>query len=116
MCSIKIQVGENGAQHLVKKTGPAKNRSETYAYCLEDQSEPKSPVDRTTSPLVIDQNTAEPQNINQSVSKDIMAAGNVDKDGISYSGRDIMEGPCIFPFKYKRKIYNDCVDTGHGPW
>ena len=23
---------------------------------------------------------------------------------------------CVFPFKYKRNVYNNCVDTGKGPW
>ena len=24
--------------------------------------------------------------------------------------------PCVFPFKYKGKMHNDCLDTGKGPW
>lgn len=28
----------------------------------------------------------------------------------------ISKSKCKFPFKYKGKLYNDCLDTGNGPW
>ena len=43
-------------------------------------------------------------------------AGRKDKFGKIHNGKDILEGECKFPFKYKGKEYRDCIDTGKGPW
>ena len=39
-----------------------------------------------------------------------------DKFGKAHKGKNVVTGPCIFPFKYKGTMYDNCVDTGKGPW
>lgn len=39
-----------------------------------------------------------------------------DRNGKIHKSKVIKEGECIFPFKYKGKMHNDCLDTGKGPW
>lgn len=43
-------------------------------------------------------------------------AGKIDKNKKVHNSKHILEGECVFPFKYKRKEYNECLDTGNGPW
>ena len=43
-------------------------------------------------------------------------AGRIDKHNKVHNSKQLLEGECIFPFKYKRKDYYNCVDTGLGPW
>lgn len=31
-------------------------------------------------------------------------------------GKTVQVGPCIFPFKYKDQVYNDCYKGAHGDW
>jgi hypothetical protein len=31
-------------------------------------------------------------------------------------GKNVQLGPCIFPFKYKDQIYNECYKGSHGDW
>ena len=45
-----------------------------------------------------------------------MHASNIDKNGKKHSGKHVKNGKCVFPFKFKRKEHNSCVDTGHGDW
>ena len=30
--------------------------------------------------------------------------------------KKVKKEECIFPFKFKGGEYNDCLDTGNGPW
>ena len=39
-----------------------------------------------------------------------MNTTNIDKNGKLHSSKDIQTGPCVFPFKYKGKLVNECVD------
>ena len=39
-----------------------------------------------------------------------------DKFGKAHKGKNVVTGPCILPFKYKGTMYDNCVDTGKGPW
>ena len=40
----------------------------------------------------------------------------VDREGKKHKGKKVVTGKCVFPFKYKGKMYNNCLDTGQGPW
>ena len=41
-----------------------------------------------------------------------MYASNIDKKGKKHSSKHVKTGKCVFPFKFKRKEYKDCLDTG----
>ncbi len=41
---------------------------------------------------------------------------DIDNKGKKHKIKKIITGNCIFPFKYKRKIYNDCVFSEKGYW
>ena len=43
-----------------------------------------------------------------------MKATAVNNLGKLEKNKKILEGNCIFPFKYKKTIHNDCVDDGKG--
>lgn len=43
-----------------------------------------------------------------------MKSTNVNKLGKKEKGQKVKEGDCIFPFKYKWKEHNECVDTEKG--
>ena len=43
-----------------------------------------------------------------------MHATNQNNLGKLEKNKSVKEGPCIFPFKYKRQTYNACADTGKG--
>jgi hypothetical protein len=43
-------------------------------------------------------------------------AVNIDKNGKINKSKDIQEGPCIFPFKYKRKAIDKCLESERGKW
>jgi len=43
-------------------------------------------------------------------------ASIINKKGNPHKSKYVKEGECIFPFKYKGKIYTNCIDTGNGPW
>ena len=45
-----------------------------------------------------------------------MYASNIDKSGKVHKGKYVKAGECVFPFRYKNKLYNKCLDTGKGPW
>ena len=45
-----------------------------------------------------------------------MYASNIDKSGKVHKGKYVRAGECVFPFRYKNKLYNKCLDTGKGPW
>ena len=45
-----------------------------------------------------------------------MYAGIINKKNKKYKSKKVIAGKCIFPFKYKYKIFNECIDTGNGPW
>ena len=45
-----------------------------------------------------------------------MYASNIDKSGKVHKGKYVKAGKCVFPFRYKNKLYNKCLDTGKGPW
>lgn len=40
----------------------------------------------------------------------------LDKYGKVHKGKKVVTGKCVFPFKFKGKMYNNCLDTGQGPW
>jgi hypothetical protein len=50
------------------------------------------------------------------VKKHTKMAGIVDKQGKSHKSKVIKAGQCIFPFKYKGKIHNDCIPHENGDW
>ena len=39
---------------------------------------------------------------------------NINNLGKQEKNKKVKEGDCIFPFKYKKKIYSDCVETSKG--
>ena len=41
---------------------------------------------------------------------------NIDKYGKKRRGKSLITGDCIFPFKYKGKIHNICVNGKEGNW
>merc|ERR1711871_1601684 len=41
---------------------------------------------------------------------------NIDKYGKKRRGKSLITGDCVFPFKYKGKIHNICVDGKDGKW
>ena len=41
---------------------------------------------------------------------------NVDSKGKKRTMKRLVKGKCIFPFKYKKKIYNNCADSKDGKW
>ena len=43
-------------------------------------------------------------------------AVNIDKNGKINKSKDIKEGECVFPFKYKRKDVNECLTGDRGKW
>ncbi len=43
-------------------------------------------------------------------------ASRVNNKGIPKYGKNIEEGKCIFPFKFNRKIWNDCIEGKEGKW
>ena len=43
-------------------------------------------------------------------------AVNIDKNGKINKSKDIKEGNCLFPFKYKKKNVNDCLTGDRGKW
>ena len=43
-------------------------------------------------------------------------ATNIDKFGKTKKSKDIVPGKCIFPFKYKKKNVNECIDGKTGKW
>ena len=43
-----------------------------------------------------------------------MIGSQINKFGKKEKNKKIKEGPCVFPFKYKWKTHNDCVDTPKG--
>ena len=45
-----------------------------------------------------------------------MRASNIDKSGKVHKGKYVKGGECVFPYRYKNKLQNSCVDTGKGPW
>jgi len=50
------------------------------------------------------------------VKKKTKMASIVDKHGKSHKSKTIKGGECIFPFKYKGKIHNDCIPHENGAW
>ena len=46
----------------------------------------------------------------------LMFASNIDSKGKKHTSKNIKEGQCIFPFKYNRKMKNECVESKNGPW
>lgn len=45
-----------------------------------------------------------------------MYADIYDKYGQKHQGKNIEKGTCKFPFKYRKKEYTKCLDTGRGEW
>ena len=45
-----------------------------------------------------------------------MYAGITNKKNRKHKSKKVVSGKCIFPFKYKRTKYNECINTGNGPW
>merc|ERR1711871_970467 len=43
-------------------------------------------------------------------------AVNIDKNNKINKSKYVKEGDCIFPFKYKRKDVNECLDSERGKW
>ena len=43
-------------------------------------------------------------------------AVNIDNKNKPNNSKDILEGYCISPFKYKKQNITDCVDSGRGKW
>ena len=43
-----------------------------------------------------------------------MESTTVNRKGKTEKNKKIKAGSCIFPFKYKGKIYNECLDTPKG--
>ena len=41
---------------------------------------------------------------------------NIDKHGKKRRGKSLITGDCIFPFKYKGKLHNVCIDGKDGKW
>ena len=48
--------------------------------------------------------------------KSTKKASIFDRTGKKHTSKYVKSGNCIFPFKYKGKLYEDCLDTGNGPW
>jgi len=38
------------------------------------------------------------------------------KKGRAHKSKKVVTGKCKFPFIYKNQEYDECLDTGHGPW
>jgi len=45
-----------------------------------------------------------------------MYAGIINKNNRKHKSKKVVSGKCVFPFKFRRKEYNECLDTGNGPW
>ena len=45
-----------------------------------------------------------------------MKTTNVDKNGKEHNTKDILVGECVFPFKHKGKLINQCVEGKTGKW
>lgn len=45
-----------------------------------------------------------------------MEATNIDNKGKIKKNKDILSGNCIFPFKYRGKTYDECVEGNTGNW
>ena len=45
-----------------------------------------------------------------------MYCNNIDKNGKKRISKKIVPGKCIFPFRYKNKVFNKCVDGHTGKW
>ena len=45
-----------------------------------------------------------------------MYASNIDRNGKTHKGKYVSTGKCVFPFRHKNKLQNECVDTGKGLW
>jgi hypothetical protein len=43
-------------------------------------------------------------------------AGIMNKKGKNHKSKKVKSGKCVFPFFYRNKEYNNCLDTGNGPW
>ena len=41
---------------------------------------------------------------------------NIDKYGKKRRGKSLITGDCVFPFKYKGKVHNVCVNGKDGNW
>ena len=40
----------------------------------------------------------------------------MDNKGKKRTIKSLVKGNCIFPFKYKKRVYSDCVDSKNGKW
>ena len=80
-------------------SGPAKHTTKTFGYCLEQES------NEVNNPE-IDTNTTPKLNVTKSKKK----------KRVVIHKKKVTKDKCIFPFTYKRNEYNDCLDTGKGPW
>jgi len=45
-----------------------------------------------------------------------MIANIYNKHGTPHRSKKIIKGSCVFPFKFKGKLYSKCLDTGNGSW
>ena len=45
-----------------------------------------------------------------------MYADIFDKYGKPHIGKNVQKGKCVFPYKYRKKEYSTCLDTGKGGW
>ena len=72
---------------------------------------PKVPTPKVPTPKIKLNN-----NRQNSKFKSKKYASIINKKGKTHKSKYVKEGECIFPFKFKRKIYTDCLDTGNGPW
>jgi hypothetical protein len=45
-----------------------------------------------------------------------MYASRLNKKNRIHKSKNVKSGDCIFPFMYKKKEHNKCLDTGNGEW
>jgi hypothetical protein len=81
-------------------------------------TKPNTPTKTVTKPNTLTKKVTKPKTPPKSItkSKKIIYAGRVDKNKKVHNTNQILEGQCIFPFKFKRKDHYECLDTGNGPW
>ena len=90
---------------------------ETKVSLLPVIQSPESPINNTYN----SNNSIDPFDLPNNLSKNSVIPSNKygskkDRKGKTHKSKYIVDGECIFPFKFRKKVYHDCLDTGNGPW
>ena len=43
-------------------------------------------------------------------------AGLIDKNGKIHKNKNMKEGECRLPFRYKKQLWNECIEGKNGFW